>query len=163
MLIAVAAARLFCLLHKLFGHVVTVHVATLCTWQACGTYTVTLTNNMVGYQAPAAVAPFNAYRDPLVTNLHTHGLHVSGGAGGDDMTVAILPGAGNTYIYKIPCDHAGETHIQSAAYSMCCFRLPLQCMCGCDCTIFQRLCIWTLYAWRARPPALQLHFPQEII
>ncbi|KAG5177936.1 Cupredoxin, partial [Tribonema minus] len=78
--------------------------------EACGVYSVTLNNRMQGYLAPFPEAPFNSYRDPLVTNMHTHGLHVSGAEGGDDMTVEIQPGADQTYIYKIPCDHTGGLH-----------------------------------------------------
>ncbi|KAG5190748.1 hypothetical protein JKP88DRAFT_266807, partial [Tribonema minus] len=77
---------------------------------ACGEYRVTLNNRMQGYEPPFPEAPFNSYRDPLRTNLHTHGLHVSGSEGGDDVTVVIEPGESHTFTYKIPCNHSGGLH-----------------------------------------------------
>jgi suppressor of ftsI len=53
---------------------------------------------------------------PTMSNLHTHGLHISGetispGVSSDDVSVEV-PGNGGqwTYKYNIPSDHAGGTH-----------------------------------------------------
>ncbi|KAG2492148.1 hypothetical protein HYH03_009639 [Edaphochlamys debaryana] len=55
------------------------------------------------------------------TNLHIHGVHVNGDAPADDVTVSVAAGQSYTYIYNIPCDHAGGTffyhphvHMQTA-------------------------------------------------
>ena len=39
--------------------------------------------------------------------IHTHGLHISGETPGDNIFDAINGGEQMTYIYQIPCDHAG--------------------------------------------------------
>jgi FtsP/CotA-like multicopper oxidase with cupredoxin domain len=52
----------------------------------------------------------NQLRDPTVTNLHTHGLHVSGMGPGDDVFAVIEPGDTGIYTYTIPCDHSGGTN-----------------------------------------------------
>jgi hypothetical protein len=77
--------------------------------QACKTYIVTVRNAMQGYPRPLQRGAFNSFRDPYITNLHTHGLHVSGDTGADDVSVEILPGQSYNYTYIIPCDHAGES------------------------------------------------------
>jgi hypothetical protein len=63
---------------------------------------------MQGYTTPLQPRAYNSYRDPYITNLHTHGLHVSGDTGADDVIVEILPGQSYNYTYIIPCDHAGK-------------------------------------------------------
>jgi FtsP/CotA-like multicopper oxidase with cupredoxin domain len=68
---------------------------------------ITVKNQMQGYTTPS-VSNYNSFRDPYVTNLHTHGLHVSGDTGADDVTVEIKGGKEYDYTYVIPCDHAGE-------------------------------------------------------
>jgi FtsP/CotA-like multicopper oxidase with cupredoxin domain len=79
--------------------------------QACKTYVITVKNTMQGYTTPS-VSNYNSYRDPYVTNLHTHGLHISGDAGADDVTVEIKGGKEYDYTYVIPCDHAGTLMLQ---------------------------------------------------
>ena len=41
------------------------------------------------------------------TNIHTHGLHISGTAPADDIFLAIAPGESYTHTYPIPADHMG--------------------------------------------------------
>lgn len=48
-------------------------------------------------------------RDFDTTNLHTHGLHISGEAPGDDIFTVVEPGASYSYTYHIPDDHMGGT------------------------------------------------------
>lgn len=48
--------------------------------------------------------PSKPRHDPNITNLHTHGLHVSTLV--DSVFVRIAPGGAHTYHYRIPVDHA---------------------------------------------------------
>lgn len=45
----------------------------------------------------------NTHRDLDITNIHTHGLHISPDE--DDVFIKILPGQNHTYIFNIPSDH----------------------------------------------------------
>ncbi len=77
--------------------------------EPCETYHITLRNRMQGYhQGPAG--GFYSPHDPYVTNLHTHGLHVSPAAPADDPTVVIDPEYEFEYVISIPCDHSGGLH-----------------------------------------------------
>lgn len=58
--------------------------------QRCGTYSLKVSNEL-----------------GQPTNLHTHGLHVSPTSPGDDVTTSINSGSSHTYVYRVPCDHAG--------------------------------------------------------
>ena len=49
----------------------------------------------------------NVFKDPNVSNLHTHGLHISGESPGDDVTRSFEGGAGGDFVYDIPNDHMG--------------------------------------------------------
>ena len=51
----------------------------------------------------------NTFTDPDVTNVHTHGLHISGESPGDDVTRAFEGQRGGDYVYDIPADHMGGT------------------------------------------------------
>jgi FtsP/CotA-like multicopper oxidase with cupredoxin domain len=51
----------------------------------------------------------NVYKDPNVTNVHTHGLHISGMSPGDDVTRAFDGQSGGDYVYDIPANHMGGT------------------------------------------------------
>lgn len=51
----------------------------------------------------------NVFRDPNVSNLHTHGLHISGESPGDDVTRSFEGQAGGDFVYDIPVDHMGGT------------------------------------------------------
>jgi FtsP/CotA-like multicopper oxidase with cupredoxin domain len=44
-----------------------------------------------------------------VTNVHTHGLHISGESPGDDVTRAFEGQRGGDYVYDIPANHMGGT------------------------------------------------------
>lgn len=51
----------------------------------------------------------NVFKDPNVSNLHTHGVHISGETPGDDVTRSFEGGAGGDFVYHIPLDHMGGT------------------------------------------------------
>jgi len=51
----------------------------------------------------------NVFKDPNVSNLHTHGVHISGTSPGDDVTRSFPGGAGGDFVYDIPEDHMGGT------------------------------------------------------
>ena len=63
--------------------------------------------NRLPYQ-PAS-EEHNVYKDPNVTNLHTHGLHISGESPGDDVTRVFEGGYYGDYVYDIPANHMGGT------------------------------------------------------
>ena len=52
----------------------------------------------------------NTFRLPNTTNLHTHGLHVSGEGSADNIRVTIEPEGSFDYHYVIEPDHAPGTH-----------------------------------------------------
>ena len=64
--------------------------------------------NLLPYEAPSAV--HNDFKDPNITNVHTHGLHISGESPGDDVTRMFEGGYGGDYVYDIPADHMGGTY-----------------------------------------------------
>jgi FtsP/CotA-like multicopper oxidase with cupredoxin domain len=64
--------------------------------------------NRLPYE-PASEA-HNVLKDPNVSNLHTHGLHISGEKPGDDVTRSFEGGAGGDFVYDIPSDHMGGTY-----------------------------------------------------
>ena len=51
----------------------------------------------------------NTLKDPNITNIHTHGLHVSGETPGDDVTRLINGGYCGDYVYELDSDHMGGT------------------------------------------------------
>lgn len=62
--------------------------------EACQTYHLTLTNSL---EEPNPGGEFNTMKDPNSTNLHTHGLHISGESPADDVLfVALTPGQSHT-------------------------------------------------------------------
>ena len=63
--------------------------------------------NRLPYEAPEAA--HNVFKDPNVSNLHTHGLHISGETPGDDVTRSFEGGAGGDFVYDILPDHMGGT------------------------------------------------------
>ncbi len=52
----------------------------------------------------------NVFKDPNVSNMHTHGLHISGESPGDDVTRSFEGGRGGDFVYDIPNDHMGGTY-----------------------------------------------------
>ncbi len=64
--------------------------------------------NLLPYEAPSPV--HNDFKDPNITNVHTHGLHISGESPGDDVTRMFEGGFGGDYVYDIPADHMGGTY-----------------------------------------------------
>jgi FtsP/CotA-like multicopper oxidase with cupredoxin domain len=65
-------------------------------------------HNTLPYEAPSP--QHNVFKDPNVTNLHTHGLHLSGESPGDDVTRFFEGGFGGDFVYDIPSDHMGGTY-----------------------------------------------------
>ncbi len=70
------------------------------------TYVLTF-KNLLPYEEPSPV--HNEFKDPNITNIHTHGLHVSGETPADDITRLINGGQCGDYVYEIPGDHMGGT------------------------------------------------------
>ena len=63
--------------------------------------------NRLAYE-PLSTA-HNAFKDPNVTNLHTHGLHTTGDTPGDDATRIFEGRTGGDYVFDITSDHMGGT------------------------------------------------------
>jgi FtsP/CotA-like multicopper oxidase with cupredoxin domain len=63
--------------------------------------------NSLPYEAPSS--QHNVFRNPNVTNVHTHGLHISGESPSDDVTRMFEGGRGGDYVWDIPADHMGGT------------------------------------------------------
>ena len=63
--------------------------------------------NLLEYAPPSPAE--NDFKDPNITNIHTHGLHVSGETPGDDVTRLINGGQCGDYVYDIEADHMGGT------------------------------------------------------
>lgn len=63
--------------------------------------------NTLPYEAPSADE--NVFKDPNISNVHTHGLHISGESPGDDVTRSFEGGYGGDFVYDIPADHMGGT------------------------------------------------------
>jgi len=64
--------------------------------------------NTLPYQP--LVHDHNIFKDPNVTNVHTHGVHISGESPADDVTRFFEGGFGGDYVYEIPADHMGGTY-----------------------------------------------------
>ena len=65
-------------------------------------------HNRLPYEAPSE--EHNVFKDPNISNLHTHGLHISGETPGDDVTRSFEGGFGGDFVYDIPDDHMGGTY-----------------------------------------------------
>ncbi len=65
-------------------------------------------HNRLPYEA--ASEAHNVFKDPNVSNLHTHGLHISGESPSDDVTRFFEGGSGGDFVYDIPADHMGGTY-----------------------------------------------------
>ena len=72
------------------------------------TFSVTLVNNLplAGFSTASL---HNEFKTMDVTNLHTHGLHVSSAAPGDDVFTEVGAGVTYTYTYVLPANHMGGT------------------------------------------------------
>lgn len=70
------------------------------------TYVLTF-KNLLPYQVPSPA--HNEFKDPNITNIHTHGLHVSPETPADDITRLINGGYCGDYVYEVPWDHMGGT------------------------------------------------------
>ncbi|MDH5766257.1 MAG: hypothetical protein OEZ38_09595, partial [Gammaproteobacteria bacterium] len=51
----------------------------------------------------------NVFKDPNVTNLHTHGMHTTGETPGDDATRIFEGRTGGDYVFDVTSDHMGGT------------------------------------------------------
>lgn len=65
-------------------------------------------HNLLPFE-PASPAE-NVFKDPNVTNLHTHGVHISGETPSDDVTRFVEGQHGGDYVYDIPAEHMGGTY-----------------------------------------------------
>ncbi len=65
-------------------------------------------HNRLPYQ-PASTQ-MNVFKDPNVSNVHTHGLHISGESPSDDVTRSFEGGFGGDFVYDIPANHMGGTY-----------------------------------------------------
>lgn len=70
------------------------------------TYVLTL-KNLLPFATPSTVE--NDFKDPNVTNIHTHGLHVSPMSPSDDVMRLINGTYCGDYAYDVPSDHMGGT------------------------------------------------------
>lgn len=61
--------------------------------------------NNLPYEAPSS--QHNVFRNPNITNVHTHGLHISGETPSDDVTRMFEGGRGGDYVWEIADDHMG--------------------------------------------------------
>ena len=52
----------------------------------------------------------NNFKDPNVTNVHTHGMHISPAGPSDDVLRFFEGGTGGDYVYDIPAHHMGGTY-----------------------------------------------------
>ena len=78
--------------------------------RAGDTLKILLKNNLPPELVPTASIK-EGMHDFYVVNLHTHGLHVSPLAPGDEIVkTKVLPNQTHQYIYNIPDDHMGGTH-----------------------------------------------------
>gem|GEM_PF-1465228 len=62
------------------------------------------------------VLEHNIFRNHNHSNLHTHGLHISGETPSDDVTRDFPGGTGGDFVYDIPADHMGGTFWYHAHY-----------------------------------------------
>ncbi len=70
------------------------------------TYVLTL-RNLLPYATPSTTV--NDFKDPNITNIHTHGLHVSPVSPSDDVMRLINGTYCGDYVYAVPPDHMGGT------------------------------------------------------
>ena len=72
------------------------------------TLNITVVNNLPapGFDTSALHNEFKTFD---ITNLHTHGLHVSSNAPGDDIFTEVGAGTTNKYVYHLPDNHMGGT------------------------------------------------------
>ena len=52
----------------------------------------------------------NVFKDANVSNVHTHGLHISGESPSDDVTRAFEGGTGGDFVWDLPANHMGGTY-----------------------------------------------------
>jgi FtsP/CotA-like multicopper oxidase with cupredoxin domain len=69
-------------------------------------YLLTFRNSLPYEGEPTA---HNEFGDPNVSNMHTHGFHISGMTPSDDVTRIVNGGECGDYYYEVPADHMGGT------------------------------------------------------
>ena len=80
--------------------------------EACQTYQLTVTNALEGANPGGK---WNTMKDPNTTNIHTHGLHISGESPADDVLyVKITPGESHTCENGDGCCYMGCVSIVPA-------------------------------------------------
>lgn len=77
--------------------------------QAGETFEVTLGNALSSDDNTQAGADINVPHHPNSTNLHTHGLHISGHGDGDNVFISVEPRDTRTYTYELPPNHMPGT------------------------------------------------------
>ena len=77
--------------------------------QAGETFEVTLNNALAPDDNTPAGTDINVPHHPNSTNLHTHGLHISGLGDGDNVFLAVGPRETKTYTYALPPNHMPGT------------------------------------------------------
>ena len=70
-------------------------------------YYLTLINNLGAESPDNGQQTNNEQKDANTTNIHTHGLHISGEWPSDDIFTHVLPGESIQYKFELPCDHSG--------------------------------------------------------
>ncbi|KAG5182151.1 hypothetical protein JKP88DRAFT_263405 [Tribonema minus] len=78
--------------------------------EPCGVYHINVFNDQAEFPDTARDYALNTMGAPTHTNLHVHGLHVSGESPGDDSFVTIEPGATQQYTIAVPCDHSSGSN-----------------------------------------------------
>lgn len=66
-------------------------------------------SNGLGPELCDMPAVHNRGRNANVTSLHTHGLHISPRAPGDEALNEVHPGQSRNFVYNVPADHMGGT------------------------------------------------------
>ena len=64
--------------------------------------------NTLPYEPKSEV--HNDFKDPNVTNVHTHGMHISPAGPSDDVLRFFEGGTGGDYVYDVPAYHMGGTY-----------------------------------------------------
>ena len=68
------------------------------------TYHIQLINKLYP-ESSSNPTELNVFKDPNTTNLHTHGLHLSGVKPADNIFTTVFPESTQIYTYEIPCNH----------------------------------------------------------
>jgi len=75
-----------------------------------GMLSVAFSNALEGDPEGTVATVMNSFGSPNITNMHTHGLHVSSESPGDSIHTHVDPGGSFDYTFVLPSDHAPGTH-----------------------------------------------------